>query len=120
MIYSECLKACIRYARTELYPVHVEIYKKYPAPSVDVWARMVGEVSPSLRNSANKFYYPLACMGRYEIRLAKLGIITVANFRAGLLAYQALAEGIPLVLLQAAARQIHRVICGPLPRCQLR
>lgn len=109
MTYEECMKQCVQYARTLPFADYVDLYESYPEPSVGVWEQLVEEVPASIRDQRKKYHYSLACMGRYEIRLARLGISTVAEHRAFGVAVEALWQGIPLVLLQNVAIKAHRI-----------
>lgn len=97
MKYKDNLKECIRFCQNE---EHKEIYREYPKPTAEVWNQCIieAEMCGSTMSDA---------LSRYEVILARQGILTVSEEKAeaiiGLALYD---EGISAEILKAMAKHI--------------
>lgn len=94
MDYESCLNECVLEAKSS-----ADTYKSYPKPSAELWKGCVDEALFLRRNETNAF----SCIGRYEIRLAKLGLDTVSAQLAESLVFEACCNNIPVLFLVASA-----------------
>jgi hypothetical protein len=80
MDFQDCITQCIEDASANLtYSHYVAVLESYPVPTEKEWRECVEEVQGAPGEDPEN---PWHCLGRYELRLSRLGFLTVLDFVA--------------------------------------